>query len=201
MFVCRRSGRADELAPSGVARRIFVPLSGKSVDVRWLAEQGHDVVACELVGDAVRAFFEESGVTPSATKSGPFDVFNAEIGRGRVTVFLGDVLLLEPALVGAIDAVFDRAALIALSPEVRPLYAKTVLALLGPSARMLLVAFEHDAGVGPPYSVSQEEVEQLYAGRAEVRLIEREDVTAESPHMVAKGATSVRETVYLLTFR
>ncbi len=185
----------------GVTSRVFVPLAGRSVDVRWLAERGHDVVACELVDEAVRAFFVESRVAPETIHSDEFDVLSAELGPGRVTYWVGDVLRLGPSLLGPVDAVFDRAALIALAPEVRPRYAERLLDFLRPFGRILLVTIEHDAGAGPPFSVSPEEVERIYGGRADVAFVEREDITTESAHIVAKGATSVREAVYLLTVR
>ena len=40
---------------------VFVPLCGKSLDLCWLAEQGHQVFGVELAETAVRAFFEEAG--------------------------------------------------------------------------------------------------------------------------------------------
>ena len=39
--------------------RVYVPLCGKSVDLVWLFERGHDVVGSEFVGEAVAAFFAE----------------------------------------------------------------------------------------------------------------------------------------------
>ena len=37
--------------------RVFVPLCGKSLDLIWLAEQGHQVVGIELSHLAAEAFF------------------------------------------------------------------------------------------------------------------------------------------------
>ena len=40
-------------------QRVYVPLCGKSVDLLWLRDHGHDVVGSEFVGHAVDAFFTE----------------------------------------------------------------------------------------------------------------------------------------------
>ena len=40
--------------------RVFVPLCGKSLDMLWLAGQGHTVIGVELSPLAVRAFFREN---------------------------------------------------------------------------------------------------------------------------------------------
>ena len=39
--------------------RVLVPLCGKSLDMLWLAEQGHSVVGIELSRLAIEAFFHE----------------------------------------------------------------------------------------------------------------------------------------------
>ena len=44
--------------------RVFVPLAGKSLDMHWLAAQGHRVLGAELSPLAVQAFFAEAGLEP-----------------------------------------------------------------------------------------------------------------------------------------
>ena len=44
-------------APEGC--EVLVPLCGKTLDMHWLAEQGHAVVGLELVEQGVKAFFEK----------------------------------------------------------------------------------------------------------------------------------------------
>lgn len=180
---------------------VLVPLSGKSHDMRHLAEAGARVVGCELVEQAVRAFYDEAGVSPAITSTPPFEVFEAPIGAGSVRVLVGDALLLTKAVAGEITRVFDRAALIALPKELRARYVPTVLGLLSSGARILLVTLEHDAGSGPPHSVPRDEVDALYGERCDVTLLERVDVTARSPNVTGKGATSVHEAAYLVTVR
>ena len=42
-------------APAGGS--VLVPLCGKTLDMLWLAQQGHEVVGLEMVQQAVDAFF------------------------------------------------------------------------------------------------------------------------------------------------
>lgn len=44
--------------------RVFVPLCGKSLDMIWLAQQGHEVIGVELSPVAVEDFFRENGLNP-----------------------------------------------------------------------------------------------------------------------------------------
>ena len=67
--------------------RVFVPLAGKSLDMHWLAAQGHRVLGAELSPLAVQAFFAEAGLEPVAStdadgvhhRAGPIDL--ALVGR------------------------------------------------------------------------------------------------------------------------
>lgn len=148
----------------GEGRRVLVPLCGKAHDLAFLAERGHQVVGVELVEDAVRAFFAERGVTPEVAPRGPFTAYAA----GAITLLAGDVFAATPALLGGVDALYDRAALIALPPEVRPRYAAHLGALLPAGATGLLVTLEYDPALraGPPFAVPPDEVRALYAARA-----------------------------------
>lgn len=148
--------------------RVLVPLCGKSLDLWWLREQGHEVVGAELSERAVAAFFDEAGVSPSRGAEGPLTAWRAE----GLTVYQGDFF----ELTGRFDAVWDRAALVALPPPMRARYAAHLRALVrGPG---LLVTFEYDQARrdGPPFSVAEPEVLNHYPS---ARTLERLDITEE----------------------
>lgn len=141
----------------GQARRVLVPLCGKAVDLAWLAAQGHQVVGVELVEDAVRAFFAEQALTPQVHQRDGFVVHTA----GAVTVLAGDFFATSPALVGPVDALYDRAALIALPKPLRQRYVAQLGRLLPAGSPGLLITVEYDQTKmeGPPFSVTQGELE------------------------------------------
>jgi thiopurine S-methyltransferase len=116
----------------------------------------------------VRQFFVEHGATPTVTPRGAF----VEYAAGAITIFAGDWFSTDAALVGAVDAVYDRAALIAMPPELRSRYAAHERALAG-AAPILLVTLEYPQSLmdGPPFAVLEAEVRALYAG-ARVELVE-----------------------------
>ena len=146
---------------------------------------------------AGRAFFDEVGATPVESWRGTFLALEAPIGPGSVTLLVGDALDLDTNVVGPIDALFDRAALVAMDPKLRDDYVAATTKLLSKGGKMLLVSLEHDAGVGPPHAVTEVEVSALYAASVTMELLERVDIASTSAHILAKGATYVREAVYL----
>jgi thiopurine S-methyltransferase len=171
-------------------RRVLVPLCGKAEDLAFLAARGHDVIGIELAELAVRAFFDEHGLTPAVAPRGPFTAFTVGIAAdtaeprdaaaadpahpaGSLTLLVGDLFAATPELTGPIDAVYDRAALIALPPDLRPRYAAALRSLLPAAAPLLVITLEYDqrAMQGPPFSVPESELRALYPA-AELALLD-----------------------------
>jgi thiopurine S-methyltransferase len=187
---------ALELRPGA---RVLVPLAGKSVDLLWLREQGHDVVAIELSPLAADAVFAALGAAPRITREAGF-----ECRRVPGLCFLvGDFFAATPALVGRVDAVYDRAALVALPPPAREAYARHLCALQSPAARTLLVGFEYPQQQmqGPPFAVDEAEVRALFGATHEIHTLAREDILAQEPRFQARGVTALAERIYALRRR
>lgn len=177
----------------GDAVRVLVPLCGKSVDLEWLAVHGFDVVGIELSEMAARGFFEERGFSPARRELGPF----IEFSHGNVAILVGDFFAASTDLLGYFDGAYDRAAMIALPPDLRARYVEKLRSLLRPQAKLLLVTLFFDAEGGPPFSVSNENVRAAYAG-ASVTELSGHDVREESPNIIERGATFVQENAYAI---
>lgn len=185
----------------GAPGAVFVPLCGKTHDLDLLAAKGWRVTGSELVPLAVEQFFLERGITP-ATRALPSgtEYASASEGGASVAIVVGDVFAFEPAD-GPFDALFDRAALVAIAPSDRERYAEKLASVLRQGGRMLLVTFEHDLGAGPPHSVPGEEVERLFAGAFSIEALADEDVLEGNPNIAARGATRLHERAWLLERR
>lgn len=170
--------------------RILVPLCGKSHDMHWLCGQGLRVVGAELSRLAVEQFFAEMGVTPVVSPVGRLERFEA----GCVTLFVGDIFDLERETLGLVDAVYDRAALVALPMPMRERYAAHLVALSG-TAPQLLLTFEYDQACqsGPPFSVLEAEVHEHYGAAYRLDRVEARDVPGG-----LKGVCPAQESVWLL---
>ena len=182
-----------------VGARVYVPLCGKSLDMTWLAGNGHRVVGSELSPIAVRDYFVSQGLEPARTTGGRLTRYAA----GPYEILEGDALTLGPEILGAIDAVYDRAALVALPPEMRVAYAASMSQLVPPGKPTLLVSFEYPQEMrgGPPFSVDAAEVQLLYEADFVVEELERVDVLAENPKFAELGIPALHETAYRITRR
>lgn len=175
---------------------VFVPLCGKSRDLLWLRAQGHAVLGVEVSPIAVRDFFNENAITPAVSMRGAFEVLEAD----GLTILCGDYFALTPEWLKDIQAVFDRASLIALPPEMRARYAAHMRHILPANARLLLVTMEYPPpGMqGPPFSVEEHEVRALYEKHFRVTSLLRKDILAENARFRERGLTALHEHVYRL---
>lgn len=172
------------------ASRIFVPLCGKTLDIGWLLELGHHVVGVELSQLAIDALFDQLDRNPVVMEHGGLLHYSAS----GVDIFVGDVFALTTDRLGTIDAIYDRAALVALPSDLRIRYAQH-LKHLSKLAPQLLITYEYDQSVrpGPPFSLDTEEVARLYGNDYELELLQRDDIPA-SP----KGRPAAAELVWHL---
>jgi thiopurine S-methyltransferase len=176
--------------------RVLVPLAGKSLDMHWLAAQGHRVLGVELSPLAVQQFFAEAGLQPVRHHSRYGEHFVA----GPVEVILGDAFGLDAELLADIAAVYDRAALIALPAALRRRYLDTVYAALPGGCEGLLITLEYPQRekAGPPFSVEAEEVAHLFDLPWHATLLERRDILGQEPRFQAEGVTALATAVYRL---
>lgn len=176
--------------------RVFVPLAGKSKDMLWLMSRGFRVLGVELSPLAVEQFFEESRLEPTIHESPAGRHFVA----GDIELICGDVFAIGANLVSSCAAVYDRAAVIALPTEMRRRYAAHLTRLLPAQCGMLLITVDYaqEAMDGPPFSVTEEEVESLYADDWQIALLERADILASEPRYVSRGLTAMHTSVFHL---
>ncbi len=171
--------------------RVFVPLCGKTLDIGWLLERGYRVAGVELVESAVQQLFAELRVDPVVKLSGRLIHYHAP----AIDIFAGNIFELSAGQLGSVDAVYDRAALVALPPDMRVRYAQH-LVQISHAARQLLVSFEYDQQLmpGPPFSVDTAEINELYAKNYNLQRIDAAPVPGG-----LKGQCEAVETVWLLS--
>ena len=150
--------------------RVFVPLCGKSRDMAWLMEQGYRVLGVELSEIAARSFLEESGLEAQRDRDGSFIRYRTE----QLEFLCGDFFSLKPERLSDIDAVYDRASLIAMEQDLRAQYTTHMRDLLRPGLQALLITLTYRDGEinPPPFRVFRDEVEALYAHWCDLELLQ-----------------------------
>lgn len=176
--------------------RVLVPLAGKSLDMLWLADQGHRVLGVELSPLAVQQFLDDHGLKA--------DVRESEQGihyvAGDIEIIQGDIFALSDATLAACDAIYDRAAMIALPSDMRERYAHQIYGRLPAHCRGLLIALDYPQSEmsGPPFSVTRETVDNILLPSWRIKELERVNAPDPESHFREAGLSSLLTTVYRL---
>lgn len=178
------------------AAKVFVPLCGKSLDMCFLAEQGHQVIGCELNELAVQQFFSDNQLEMTKTAVGEHQHYQTE----QISLYQGDIFTLPNELTQDVTAFYDRAALIAWPESMRAQYAKQLASLLPSGSLGLLVTLDYpqEALNGPPFAVSPTWVETYLTDDFEIQLLDCQDVLADNPRLIKKEVPWLNEAAYFL---
>lgn len=163
---------------------VLVPLCGKSLDMLWLQAQGHEVLGIELSQKALDEFLTENQIQAQPIQHDQFCGYEL----GAMTLLCGDFFKLTTEDCSQIKAVYDRAAIVALPPEMRQAYVKHLLEILSKGTQMLMVTMEYDQSKmsGPPFSVPPAEVNNLFANFASVECIAEVSASRKGHEMVER---------------
>ena len=170
--------------------RVFVPLCGKTLDIPWLLSHGYSVAGVELSNLAIEQLFSELGMAPKISGVGGIDHYSAN----NIDIFVGDIFELTSRMLGLVDAIYDRAALVALPDTMRIRYTAHLTEITD-NAPQLLICYEYDQSSleGPPFSISSGEVRQHYSDRYNLTLIASTNVPGG-----LKKRCAAKENVWLL---
>ena len=151
----------------GTRSRVLVPLCGKSKDMIWLISQGHQVTGIELSSIAVESFFRENHLKIENTTDGVYHSQNIDL-------ISGDFFKLSCDQIGKVEALYERGSLVALPQNIRIDYINHVKGLLDSGTFILLITLEYDEQMinPPPFSISRNEVNELYSSWCEVNYLE-----------------------------
>lgn len=150
--------------------RVLVPLCGKSLDMAWLLEQGFQVVGVELSEQAVQEFFAERQLIAKITELGELKLYQND----NIEIYVGDVFALKQEMLGSVQAIYDRAALVALSDDIRQRYCRHLFEI-SKQAQQLVICYQYDTDVmqGPPFSIDQQGLSACYEGSYQLNLLEQ----------------------------
>lgn len=178
--------------------RVLVPLCGMSLDMHWLAAQGHRVLGVELSALAVERFFADAGLAPQRHASRLGEHWRA----GAIEIVQGDAFALTAADLAGIAGVYDRGAMVALPPGLRRRYVDAVYAALPAGCRGLLLTLEYPPHemAGPPFDVGAAEVREQLADWSP-ELLERRDLLASEARYRERGLSAMATGAYRLLKR
>ncbi|XP_076462377.1 putative thiopurine S-methyltransferase isoform X2 [Babylonia areolata] len=191
---------ADLMVNGRSSLKIFVPLCGKSWDMKWLADQGHTVIGVEVAQRAIEEFFEEQNIPFTSAPVPAVDGTLFQSEDKKVQIYCCDFFKLSPDVVGHVNGVWDRASLVAINVADRARYAAVIQSLMMPDSRYLLSVLQYDRTkyTGPPHHVGDEDVCNTFESSNTVKEID--SVDALEPSQTERwGIDWLTEKTFLLT--
>jgi thiopurine S-methyltransferase len=150
--------------------KVFVPLCGKSNDMIFLKECGHEVIGVELSELAVNEFFDFNKIKYEKEQLPNFIKYHGD----NITIYCGDLFELTPQMLNNVKYVYDRASLVALPIDIRINYLDFMRTILGKSYYFLqTIEFENQL-IGPPFSITENMVNQYFCENVNVTLLDME---------------------------
>jgi len=177
---------------------VLVPLCGKSLDLDWLAGQGHHVVGVEISEIALKEVMERQPYSFHRSAKGSFTRYHSS----SMELWCGDIFKLRQRWLPPVNAVYDKSALIALPPETRSRYAHKIQSLLQPQGKIFINTFEYpqDEMGGPPFAVFEDELVRLYSDRFEITRLHSHSIFEDLSNFQRRGLKSyLNEKIYTLT--
>lgn len=153
---------------------ILVPLAGKSKDILWLSQYSAKVIAVEISEIAIQQFFGENGLMPSLETYAGFKLFSSK----NITFWQGDFMKLPQKKLPPIDLIYDKASIVALPPSKRNLFVEKLISISTKQTRILmhLLSYPESDMTGPPFSLTLEEIQELFACRFKITELERNEL-------------------------
>lgn len=180
--------------------RVFFPLCGKAVEMKWFADRGHSVVGVEISELAIQEFFLEQNLSYSEEPIA--EIPGAKVFKnsaGNIALYCCSIFDLPRVNVGKFDRVWDRGSLVAINPADRKCYVDVMLSLLSRGFHYLLTVVSYDPTkhAGPPFYVPDAEIKMLFDAKCNIRCIEK--VNAFEERHKSWGIDYIFEKLYLLT--
>ncbi|XP_077209166.1 thiopurine S-methyltransferase [Paroedura picta] len=182
--------------------KIFFPLCGKTVEMKWLADMGHHIVGVEISETALKEFFTEQNLSYSE-ETVP-EIPGAKLMKdtsGNISLYCCSIYDLTSSVAGKFDAIWDRGSLVAINPCDRERYANLMLSLMNQKCCYLLVTVSYDPSKhpGPPFYIPDSELKKLFGQRCDIKLLDKTDDLKEPQR--AWGLDYFWEVMYLLLLK
>ena len=155
--------------------------------------KGRDCDRSRACGKSRIGFFQGTANCSGNSKKLPVQCLQSPRAENPAGQFFDLNLEVEDSF----QAIFDRASLVAIPEELRPDYVQGLTDLMISGSRLLLICVDYDPSKmsGPPYSVSQNEVENLFSKKGTLEVLETRNNLED--RMRERGLEWLNESVYL----
>lgn len=143
---------------------VFVPLCGKTRDMIFLRDAGHDILGVELSETAIIEFFAENKMNPEKLSLGQMTSYYCD----GIKIIHGNLFDIPANALNECKYIYDRASIVALPRMMREQYAEFLLRNSEIRQGLLVAMSFDDEELGPPFSIPKADLYDLFHGQAEL---------------------------------
>ncbi|XP_018122106.2 thiopurine S-methyltransferase L homeolog isoform X1 [Xenopus laevis] len=192
----------EEMVNTRAQIRIFFPLCGKAVDMKWLADMGHSIVGVDVSEKGLKEFFDEQNI-PYVEETVP-EIPGAKVFKsstGNISLYCCNMFDLSSSIIGKFGGIWDRGAMVAINPRDRERYTKLILTLMENDCRYLLVTVVYDPKLvqGPPFYISDTVRESLLGQSCNVKFLK--SINTFTDRQKGWGLDYYNDNLYLVTLK
>jgi len=180
--------------------KVLIPLIGKTVDAKWLYDQGCHVTGVDVSELPIKQLFTQDNIAYTRNQSEFPEFVLFQNDDRRIRVFSGDFYRFRTEVAkGQFDLIWDRAAFTAINMRDREKYAEVLEKVLSPTGSILLVGldYDHSKYEGPPHFVTKEHMDSLFGKKFHVSRLDHREVIDQWHHK-NWGLDWLEESIYLL---
>lgn len=169
--------------------RILVPLCGKSLDMIWLADQGHSVVGVELIRKGIEAFLQDNKLThreECVTLSPEIQGTIFKVDEKDISLYECSIFDFSAAVAGGqFDLIWDRGSMTAINmmkDERMKQYCDLMLSCLKLDGRYFLEFFAAESTEGMPSTfkfISEKALNERFGDRCTIQYLGTEKMSEE----------------------
>lgn len=156
-----------DFVPEGqllTGRAVFVPLCGKTIDMKWLYDKGFTVVGVEAVEKPILQFFAEQNLEFDVKDVGALTRYSTK--DSKLIIFKGNLFDFSEEISGfKFDHYWDRGSFVAIEKGTRKQYGELFSNVMKTGSTGLLEVYEYDPEVHSvqPFPIFGNDVEGAFA--------------------------------------
>ncbi|MCB0272149.1 MAG: hypothetical protein KDD46_03965 [Bdellovibrionales bacterium] len=170
----------------------FFPLCGKTLDVDWILQKGHQVTCVEISEIAIEEIAKRLHIHWQMRTENNFTVYQHD----KLTIYKGDYFDCVNLDIPPIDVVFDRGAFVAIDPKKREKYANIYKKLHPKKMFLVLYRYDLNASTSPPFAFEEGEIEKLLTSDFDIDKLEENEMLSQAPNMQNRQIYSFYQEVF-----
>ncbi|KAL7635686.1 UNVERIFIED_CONTAM: hypothetical protein RMT77_013503 [Armadillidium vulgare] len=183
-------------------KRVFVPLCGKALELKWFYDQGFEVVGVEYIEKPVKKFFTEQNLDFKVNQQ-PFGKVYETIDQ-RLKIYVADIFKIDKDELGKFDILWVSGVFSSIKIADREKLTNLFKDVCNPEFTFFLCVIEFEVPSGKrldtfPRSIKKEQIYELYGDWCKIELVEETEVGEKFPMFKQGGIDSVLRYCFLLT--